>query len=423
MIALETLKEVMLENRTEVELHHVVARNINITDFNDYVLVGVRRSGKSYILYGRIQQLLREGYTWDDMLYLNFEDERLAGMDAGDLNAILEVHGQLSVKRPMLFLDEIQNIDGWEKFVRRLSDNKYKVVVTGSNAKMLSKDVAAKLGGRFIIKEVYPFSFQEFLFAKGIHYDDQNLLATTSGRAEVMRNFEEYFCWGGFPECISMEAKRDYLSSLYQKVYLSDIAVRNGITNILGLRLMFRKLAESVKQPTSISRITNIVSTAGAKVGKTTIANYLEYSKDAYLLLGITNIADNLAERVTNPKYYFVDNGILSILGQDLRTSLLENLIAVNLLRRYGNDDSIYFYNHNVEVDFYIPMEELAIQVSYSIKNDNDTFKRETAALVKVKNQLAVKRFVIITYNEADSLSIDDTAIEVIPAYKWLLSE
>ena len=423
MIALETLKEVMLENRNEVELHHVVPRNINITDFSDYVLVGVRRSGKSYILYGRIQQLLREGYTWDDMLYLNFEDERLAGMDVNDLNAILEVHGQLSIKRPMLFLDEIQNIDGWEKFVRRLSDNKYKVVVTGSNAKMLSKDVAAKLGGRFMIKEVYPFSFQEFLFAKGIRYDDPNLPATTPGRAEVMRNFEEYFCWGGFPECISMNAKRDYLSSLYQKVYLSDIAVRNGITNILGLRLMFRKLAESVKQPTSISRITNIVSTVGAKVGKTTIANYLEYSKDAYLLLNLTNIADNLAERVTNPKYYFIDNGILSILGQDLRTSLLENLIAVDLLRRYGNDDSIYFYNHNVEVDFYIPMEELAIQVSYSIKNDDDTFKRETTALVKVKNQLAVKRFVIITYNEADSLTMDDTAIEVIPAYKWLLSE
>ena len=413
----------MLENRNEVELHHVVARNINITDFNDYVLVGVRRSGKSYILYGRIQQLLREGYTWDDMLYLNFEDERLAGMDVNDLNAILEVHGQLSIKRPMLFLDEIQNIDGWEKFVRRLSDNKYKVVVTGSNAKMLSKDVAAKLGGRFMIKEVYPFSFQEFLFAKGIRYDDPNLPATTSGRAEVMRNFEEYFRWGGFPECISMNAKRDYLSSLYQKVYLSDIAVRNGITNILGLRLMFRKLAESVKQPTSISRITNIVSTVGAKVGKTTIANYLEYSKDAYLLLSLTNIADNLAERVTNPKYYFIDNGILSILGQDLRTSLLENLIAVDLLRRYGNDDSIYFYNHNVEVDFYIPMEELAIQVSYSIKNDDDTFKRETTALVKVKNQLAVKRFVIITYNEVDSLTMDDTTIEVIPAYKWLLSE
>lgn len=421
MIALETLKEVMLENRTEVELHHVVARNINIADFGDYVLVGVRRSGKSYILYGRMQQLLREGYTWDDMLYLNFEDERLAGMDVNDLNAILEVHGQLSSKRPMLFLDEIQNIDGWEKFVRRLSDNKYKVVVTGSNAKMLSKDVAAKLGGRFIIKEVYPFSFSEFLFAKGVDTQDASLLATTAGRAEVMRYFEEYFCWGGFPESISMEAKRDYLSSLYQKVYLSDIAVRNGITNILGLRLMFRKLAESVKQPTSITRITNIVSTAGAKVGKTTIANYLEYSKDAYLLLGITNIADNLAERVTNPKYYFIDNGILAILGQDLRTSLLENLIAVDLLRRYGNDDSIYFYNHNTEVDFYVPMEELAIQVSYSIQGDADTFKRETSALVKVRNLLVVRRCVIITYNESDSLSIEGTEIEIIPAYKWLM--
>lgn len=251
---------------------------------------------------------------------------------------------------------------------------------------------------------------------------DTNLLATTSGRAEVMRCFEEYFCWGGFPECISMGAKRDYLSSLYQKVYLSDIAVRNGITNILGLRLMFRKLAGSVKQPTSVTRIANVVSTAGAKVGKTTIANYLEYSKDAYLLLGITNIADSLAARVTNPKYYFIDNGILSVLGQDLRTSLLENMIAVDLIRRYGNDGSIYFYNHNIEVDFYVPMEELAVQVSYSIKEDDDTFKRETTALVKAKRQLAVRRCVIITYGESDVLSIDGTEMEVLPAYKWLLS-
>lgn len=140
------------------------------------------------------------------------------------------------------------------------------------------------------------------------------------------------------------------------------------------------------------------------------------------MLLGLTNIADNLAERVTNPKYYFIDDGILSILGLDLRTSLLENLIAVDLLRRYGNDDNVYFYNHNIEVDFYIPMEELAIQVSYSINGDADTFKRETTALVKIKNQIAVKRFVIITYNEQDSLLIDDIKIEVIPAYKWLLN-
>lgn len=120
-------------------MHTVIPRNINLENFDRQVLVGVRRAGKSYILYGRIQQLIANGHSWDEIVYLNFEDERLAGMSVEDLNKILEVHGQLSDKRPMLFLDEIQNIEGWEKFARRIADNKYKVVITGSNAKMLSK--------------------------------------------------------------------------------------------------------------------------------------------------------------------------------------------------------------------------------------------------------------------------------------------
>lgn len=136
----------MLENRAEVMMHTVIPRNINLENFDRQVLVGVRRAGKSYILYGRIQQLIATGHNWDEIVYLNFEDERLAGMTVEDLNKILEVHGQLSDKRPMLFLDEIQNIEGREKFARRIADNKYKVVITGSNAKMLSKDVASVLG-------------------------------------------------------------------------------------------------------------------------------------------------------------------------------------------------------------------------------------------------------------------------------------
>lgn len=423
MINLDVLKEVMLENRQSVELHHVVERKVTISDFDNYVLVGVRRSGKSYILYGRIQQLLSEGYTWDDMVYVNFEDERLVGMELVDLNKILEVHGSLSSHRPMFFFDEIQNIDGWEQFVRRLSDNKYKVVVTGSNAKMLSRDVAARLGGRFVIKEVYPYSFDEFLVAKGIDVTDVNLLSTTSGRADVMRYFEEYFQFGGFPECLSLENKREYLTSLYQKVYLSDIAVRNGITNVFGLRIMFRKLAESVKQPTSITRIANIVSSTGAKVGKTTMANYLEYSREAYLLLHISNMADNLTDRITNPKYYFVDNGIISILATDIRTSLLENMVAVNLLRQYGTDEAVFFYNRNVEVDFYVPETGLAIQVSYSVNKDAETYRRETNALLKFMKQFEIKRALIITYNESDKLTIDDYHIEVLPVWKWLLEK
>ncbi len=422
MISKENLLEVMLENREEVMRHKVIPRYITIDDFDRQVLVGVRRAGKSYILYGQIQKLIASGKTWDEILYLNFEDERLTGMDISDLNSILEVHARISDKRPMLFLDEIQNIEGWEKFARRVADNKYHVVITGSNAKMLSTDVAATLGGRYLTKEVFPLSFKEYLAITGIDSEDKFLTATTERRALLMRQFEEYFQFGGFPECATLPVKRDYLTSLYQKIFLGDIAARHRIDNIFALRVLFKKLAESVMHPLSFSRATNIVASTGVKIGKPTVINYLEYSRNAYLLLSIPNIADNLTERVSNPKYYFIDNGIISLLALDIRSSLLENLIALALIRRYGTKDAVYHYNHGIEVDFYIPESETAIQVSYTISTSNETFERETKALVKIGERLPVQRRIIITYDEESIIEKDNHSIEVMPAWKFLLT-
>lgn len=422
MIQNEILKDVMLENRQEVMRHRVIERNITINDFPCQVLVGVRRSGKSYILYGRIQQLLREGKTWDDIVYINFEDERLLGMEVSDLNSILEVHGGLSNHRPMLFLDEIQNIEGWDKFARRLADNKYKVVITGSNAKMLSHDVATTLGGRYFIKEVFPFSFAEYLRAVGVDLTDATLLSTTSGRSAVKHWFEEYFLFGGFPEAIPLLAKRDYLMSLYQKLYLGDIAARHNIENTFALRVMYKKLVESIKQPVSYTRIANIVASTGKKVGKTTIINYVDYSVEACLVLPVSNFADNLTDRLTNRKYYFVDNGIISILAIDVRTTLLENLVAVALMHKYGKNDAVYYYGRGIEVDFYVPNEELAIQVCYSLTKVPDTAAREISALVALNKHLPCKRNMVISYDEQDQIVRDGITIEVVPAWKWLIS-
>ncbi|MDE6395430.1 MAG: ATP-binding protein, partial [Duncaniella sp.] len=284
MISKQILLEVMLENRQEVMRHNVISRNISLDGFDRQVLVGVRRAGKSYILYGHIQELIGRGHTWDEIVYINFEDERLAGMELADLNSILEVHARVSDKRPMMFLDEIQNVEGWEKFARRLADNKYKVVITGSNARMLSVDVASTLGGRYLTREILPLSFKEYLDINGVNSDDELLTATTAGRAILMRHFEEYFQFGGFPECATLPVKRDYLTSLYQKIFLGDIAARHRIDNIFALRVLFRKLAESVKQPLSFTRATNIVASTGTKIGKSTVINYLNYAIDAYLL-------------------------------------------------------------------------------------------------------------------------------------------
>lgn len=420
MIQKEVIREILLENRKEVEFQQIVPRNFQMEDFANYVLIGVRRAGKSFMLYQQIQQNLKRGITWDSMLYINFEDERLMGMTAQELNLILEVHGMMSKERPILFLDEIQNINGWEKFARRLADNKYRVYITGSNAKMLGSDVATTLGGRYITKHIMPYSFPEFLQANEVSYDS-NTLATTFGRAEVQRYFTNFFRFGGFPEGARLASKRDYINSVYQKIYLGDIASRNKIENQFSLRVLFRKLAESVKQPISFTRLTNIIASTGAKLSKPTLINYLEYSKDAFLVYPIKNIADNLTQRETNPKYYFVDNGIISILALDVDTSLLENMVAMELLRRYGPEEQVFFYNKNVEVDFYIPDAATAIQVSYNPKKSDETWERESTALIKLSKVLDCKRLIILTYELEENIELKGLNIEVIPVWKWLL--
>ncbi len=413
------LEKIMLENQKEVEEHEVVPRNISFEGFDRYVLVGIRRAGKSYLLYHQMQKLLSEGHDWSEMLYLNFEDERLEGFSVMDFNLILEAHFEIYAKRPMLFLDEIQNIPGWEKFARRLADNKYKVIITGSNAKMLSSDIQTTLGGRYLPVNVYPYSFEEFLDVHQVPHDKLSLL-TTEGKARMLNRLKDYLHHGGFPEGALMKSKRDYLLSVYQKIYLGDIVARNSVSNVFGLKVMIKKIAESIKQPISFSRIANIISTTGTKLSTTSAIKYMEFMEASWLICKITNMASKLADKESNAKYYFTDNGILDLFLMDADTTLLENLVAVSLIRRYGRDNAVFFYNQGVEVDFYIPEEEIAIQVSYSIQEE-DTRRKEVKALEALPKVLPCKHRYIITYDETDAWNLSAKGIEVMPVWKWLL--
>ncbi len=414
------LKSVIADNQLEVPKYRVIPRKFRFEEFGNYVFVGIRRAGKSFLLYQRMQQLLQQGVGWDEMLYINFEDERLVGMCVDDLNLLLEIHLEMYGKRPILFLDEIQNITGWEKFARRMADTKHRVYITGSNAKMLSGDIQTTLGGRYITVDVYPYNFKEYLTANGIVLTQTSLMATET-KAEILRKFNDFFYFGGFPEGATLNAKRDYLTSVYQKIYLGDIATRHSIDNTFALRILFKKVAESVKQPMSFNRIANIVSSTGAKVGTSTVINYMEYAKDAWLISSIHNIASKLADKESNPKYYFNDNGILNLFLLDGETSLLENLVAITLLRRYGREDAVFFYNKNVEVDFYLPDSATAIQVCYSLDNSDGTYDREVGALIKISKTLDCSRLIIITYSEERTIEVENNTIEVLPIWKWLL--
>ena len=422
-ISRNILKEVMLNNQKDIENYIIYARDLSLDNFPAQVLVGVRRCGKSFVLYQRICQLLAEGHKWNEITYIDFEDQRLSGFTADDFNMILECHAELYGTRPILFLDEIQNIEGWEKFARNLADRKYTVFITGSNAKMLSKEIMGQLGGRFLSAEVYPLSFKEYLDFKGVAFDEKALLATDT-RATIMKEYEEYFRWGGLPESVNLPVKRSYLSSLYQKIYIGDIATRNNIGNPKLLQLMLKKMAESLKQPISYTRLAQILSSVGGRVSVPTISNYVGFSEDAWLILRLRNMASMFSEKETVCKYYFIDNGLLSLQLLDANTTLMENMVALTLFRKYGHDpenERVFFYRVNVEVDFYIPEDELAIQASYSIAED-DTYKREVEALSKFPKVHPCKRRLIITYEEEMTIKDEYGTIEVIPCWKWLLN-
>ena len=419
MMDKQVLRQVLADNQIEIPRYEVNARNFQFEEYGNYVFVGIRRAGKSFLLYQRMQQLLKHGVQWDEMLYVNFEDERLVDMKLDDLNLLLEVHHEMYAKKPILFLDEIQNIDGWDKFARRLADTKHQVYITGSNAKMLSSDIQTTLGGRYLTVDVYPYDFDEFMAANGVVMTD-NTMHGTESKALVMRLFDDFYHFGGFPEGATLRVKRDYLTSVYQKIYLGDIATRNKIDNLFALRILFKKLAESVKQPISYTRIANIVSSTGAKVGTQTIINYIEYAKDAWLLSSIQNIAGKLVDKETSPKYYFTDNGILNLFLLDAETSLLENLVAMTLLRRYGREDAVFFYNRGVEVDFYIPEISVAIQVCYNLSMADGTFDREVDGLVKFAKVLDCDRLLIVTRDEERLIESGGRRIEVVPVWRWV---
>lgn len=382
----------------------------------NYVFVGLRRAGKSYLMYQHIHHLMEQGHSIEEMLYFNFEDDRIDSITISDLDLIKTCYEEMYDHRPIFFLDEIQNIKGWEKFARRLADTGYRVYITGSNAKMLSSEIATTLGGRYLIKDIYPFSFSEYLLYKKIDLSDKN--ARFKFRTAITKEYEEYFRNGGLPETLQMADKRAWISSLFNKIFFGDLVTRHQVRNDFALRIMIRKLAESVKQPTSYNRIASIASIVGKKISVDTVIDYMGYLQESWLILSYENIAAKLIDKESNRKYYFIDNGILNLFLLDPATSLLENQVAIRLRQKYGSQ--VYFYNKNVEVDFVVYDEGIAIQVSYSL-SDPETEKREVDALLKLNKVLPMRKLMIICKDEERDITVNDVTIQVIPVWKWLL--
>ena len=417
----DTLKQIMIDQKETYLNNTIITRQYLLEENVNYCFVGIRRTGKSYLMYQQIKQLESKGVPLSQIVYVNFEDERLLETKVTDLNTILEIGLEMSgsTNKPYLFLDEIQNINGWEKFVRRIADMKYRINITGSNSKMLSSEIASTLGGRFIIMNVYPYSFTEYLTA---NHREKNYLdvISTQDRADVLSLYNEYVTFGAFPELVDIKNKRAFLSSIYQTIYLGDIITRNKISNDFAIKLILKKIAESVTKPLSFSRLTNILKNTGMAIGKQTVINYVGYMTDSYLLFTLQNYAAKLVDKETSPKYYSMDTGLLGLMLLDSKSAQLENLVAIELIRRYGVEN-VFFFENNVEIDFYIPSERLAIQVSLQVLDDIDTKERETRAFAKLNNFIPDSKCILITNSEDTNLEYDGIDIEVIPIWKWLL--
>jgi predicted AAA+ superfamily ATPase len=351
------IKDLIVENQEFVETVTVLPRAVKLEKQGNYVFVGLRRAGKTYLMYQRIRELLNEGMSVREILYINFEDERLSEIRLGDLSVLLDCYREMFDHRPVVFLDEIQLIEGWEKFVRRLADTGYRVYVTGSNARMLSSEIATTLGGRFLIQPVYPYSFSEFLESQGVPVRKNMEYGST--RLKLKKLFATWFHYGGLPEVQRFDDKRQWLNSLYQKIFFGDLMARYEIRNPLAFKIIVKKMAESVMSPLSYSRLANIAASAGVKIGKSTVIEYVDHLLETWIAFAVPNIAAKLAKKESNRKFYFCDNGILNLFLFKPETRLLENMVACALKRLYGDD--LYFYNRNVEVDFYIPSEQWAI--------------------------------------------------------------
>lgn len=353
----------------------------------------------------------------EEFVYIDFDDERLLEMTSDDFDVILQTYKAMYPHKPVLLLDEIQNVNGWEHFARRLANQKYLVYITGSNAKMLGRDIHATLGGRYVDETIYPYSFFEYIESQGVVLDSEWMYG--SERFKVEQMFGQYLLWGGFPELLLYKNKRRWLNDVYEKILLNDIVLRNKIRNEIVLRMVMKRLAESVTKPISYNRIANLVRGTGMNTSAVSVIQYVEFAREAFVIFPVENYASRFVEKETIKKHYFIDNGLLSIFLFDTLAPLLENVCAIHLYRKYG--DKLYFYNRNVEVDFYVPAEKLAMQVCASLR-DEETREREVGALIKLDSLERLERMLILTRDEEDTIEISGgKAIEIVPVYKWLL--
>lgn len=380
------------------------------------VIIGVRRSGKSTLCYNVLKA------NKDKFAYVNFDDERFDELQTSDLNVVLEVLYKVYGDFKYLFLDEIQNIDGWHLFVNRLLRQRMHILVTGSNAKLLSGELATHLTGRNDQIELYPFSFAEWCQCKGVDVDSK----TTKAEALRRAAFDEYLNQGGFPELLYKKNKTRYIANLVDNILKRDIEQRHKIKYVEAFEQLTHHLL-------NIAPVTIVESDLASVVGlksNHTINNYIGFLKDAYLLLGVKRFSTKSRQRVRAEKVYPVDVALMdsrpnALAGVNIGWRL-ETVVYIELLRRNRPlDRDIYYYKSTsgYEADFVVcknNIVEEVYQVSYDISKEK-TRKRELRGLLSASKETRCDNLFLITDFHREEVTIEDKLIKIIPAYDWLL--
>ena len=414
----DLLKQIILEQR---EMLHssdrvYVQRHIAdewLTTTEILILSGIRRSGKSVLM-----QQIRDRLPEKDFFF-NFDDERLANFKMEDFQTLQECFFELFGEQHTYYFDEIQNIEGWERYVRRLYNAGNKVVITGSNARMLSRELGTHLTGRYMQVEIYPFSFKEYLQMREVAVTVKTQY-TTAGRALMTNEFSNYLANGGFPKYIQ-EGSASYLSSLYESIIYRDILTRNGLTNEKEMLELMFYLASNATKRVTYSSLGKIVGIQHPE----TIKNYLEYIQQTYLIFQLFRFDPSVKRQMSSPKkIYFVDNAIINRIGFNATENkgvFLENMVFVELKRR-GSD--VFYYSDKKECDFIVRQGVNitdAYQVTWNMSNPQIR-EREIAGLREAMQAYSLSKGYIITFEDKETISFDDgTVVEVLPAWEWLL--
>ena len=422
----EVLKSVIVEFQSW-DLPSVIERDIKLPLNSGKIVsvIGSRRAGKTYLLFRTINELISDGIDKRRCVYINFEDERI-DLTKEDLNLILQAYSELypeiDLKDAYLFFDEIQNINGWERFVRRIYDTITKnIFITGSNSKLLGDEIATSLRGRTITYKVSPLTFKEFLRFKDFEFDFRVDIYDTKKKAKLINLFSEFLIYGGFPEIPSMrkELKLLTLQEYFNVMIYKDMVERYSIKEPFILKYFIKRVAENITSSLSVNKIYNELKSQGIKVSKNTLYNYLDYMEASFLIGVIKkHYVSVLRSELSEKKVYFVDNGLLNAIrsfGKANRGALLENLIWHELKARYEN---IVFFKNKKECDFIVD-EKMAIQVCYEFSS-NSTRKREIEGLIECCKYFNLKEGFIVTFDDEEEIVKEDISIKVIPAYRFV---